>query len=78
MTDGKGCECFARCEADCVCDADWTPEEVIRLRADIEQMKRALRVIWTWANYDRAHGYRALVPEHVAELCKAALAAKEE
>ena len=37
MTDGKGCECFARCEADCVCDADWTPEEVIRLRADIER-----------------------------------------
>ena len=35
--DGKGCECFARCEADCVCDADWTPEEVIRLRADIER-----------------------------------------
>jgi len=35
--DGKGCECFARCEADCACDADWTPEEVIRLRADIER-----------------------------------------
>ena len=47
-------------------------------RDRMDRLERALRVIWTWANYDRAHGYRALVPEHVAELCKAALAAKEE
>lgn len=33
--DGKGCECFARCEADCVCGADWTPAEVLKLRAEI-------------------------------------------
>ena len=43
----------------------------------MDRLERALRAIWTWANYDRAHGYRALVPEHVADLCKAALAAKE-
>jgi len=51
-----------------------TRDEIERM----ERLERALRVIWTWANFDRAHGYRALVPEHVAELCKAALAAKEE
>jgi len=31
------CKCFARCEADCVCDYDWTPPEVTRLRHDIER-----------------------------------------
>ena len=53
-----------------------TRDEIERM----ERLERALRVIWTWANFDRAHGHRALalVPEHVAELCKAALAAKEE
>ena len=49
-----------------------TRDEIERM----ERLERALRVIWTWANFDRAHGPRALVPEHVAELCKAALAAK--
>ena len=49
-------------------------------RDRMDRLERALRVIWTWANFDRAHGYRALalVPEHVAELCKSALEAKEE
>lgn len=56
MTDGKGCECFARCEADCVCDADWTPEEVIRLREALKNIKAHCEmeqphvVIWSIAN----------------------------
>jgi hypothetical protein len=44
------CKCFARCEADCVCDHDWTPpavialrEEVERLRAEIAECRQALR-----------------------------------
>jgi len=31
------CKCFARCEADCVCDHDWTPPEVLRLRAELTE-----------------------------------------
>lgn len=28
------CQCFARCEADCICDHDWTPPAVVALRAE--------------------------------------------
>lgn len=51
--DGKGCECFARCEADCVCDADWTPEEVIRLRAEISTAEAFHKVAVAERNYER-------------------------
>jgi len=30
--DGKDCECFAYYQGECTCDADWTPEEVVKLR----------------------------------------------
>jgi hypothetical protein len=30
--DGKDCECFASYQGECACDADWTPEEVVKLR----------------------------------------------
>lgn len=36
------CKCFARCEADCVCDHDWTPPAVIALRAEIERLRAEL------------------------------------
>lgn len=42
MTDGVGCKCAARCESECVCGADWTPREVYRLRAEIEQLRDEL------------------------------------
>ena len=34
-----GCECFARCEADCVCGYDWTDPEISRLRKDAERYR---------------------------------------
>jgi hypothetical protein len=30
--DGKKCICFAMYQGECACDADWTPEEVVKLR----------------------------------------------
>lgn len=43
------CECFARCEADCVCDHDWTPpeltaarERIAVLEAERDQLRAAL------------------------------------
>lgn len=44
------CECFARCEADCVCDHDWTPPELTAAReriASLEAERDQLRdVLW--------------------------------
>ncbi|NBT36107.1 MAG: hypothetical protein EBT03_11345 [Betaproteobacteria bacterium] len=34
MADGEGCTCAAHSEAECGCDADWTPQEVYDLRAE--------------------------------------------
>ena len=31
--DGADCTCAARCESDCVCNADWTSAEIYILRA---------------------------------------------
>lgn len=53
------CKCFARCEADCVCDHDWTPPELTaaretlaaleaerdQLRAELANLKALLRSI---------------------------------
>ena len=36
------CQCFARCEADCVCDHDWTPPVVKDMRAEIERLRAEL------------------------------------
>lgn len=35
------CKCFARCEADCVCDHDWTPPAVIALRTELAMLQEA-------------------------------------
>jgi len=34
--NGKDCDCYAYYEGECACDADWTPEEVIRLRYQLK------------------------------------------
>ena len=39
MADGKGCKCAAYSESECGCDADWTPQEVYDLRAEIERLR---------------------------------------
>ena len=43
------CKCAAHCQCECACGADWTPDEVKQLRAqlenanaEIEQLKNAL------------------------------------
>jgi len=43
MADGEGCKCAAHAEAECGCDADWTPQEVYDLRAENERLKEAIR-----------------------------------
>ena len=34
--NGKDCNCYAYYQGECACDADWTPEEVIRLRYQLK------------------------------------------
>ena len=53
--DGRDCECLARSSGDCVCDADWTPAEVYRLRADVaarsldaDDARRWRELVETW------------------------------
>ena len=38
MADGKGCICNAWNEGECACDADWTPQIVYDLRAQIAKL----------------------------------------
>lgn len=39
MSDGIGCICAARSEGECCCDVDWTPQELIDARAEIERLR---------------------------------------
>jgi len=39
---GEGCECSARCSCECVCDVDWTPREIYKLRAERDRLTEAL------------------------------------
>jgi hypothetical protein len=39
MADGKGCKCAAYSESECGCDADWTPQEVYDLRAEVARLR---------------------------------------
>lgn len=39
---GMGCQCAARSEGECGCDADWTPSEVHDLRAMLKQARESL------------------------------------
>jgi hypothetical protein len=41
MSNGTGCKCFARGEFECCCDGvDWTPQEVLDLRAENTKLRR--------------------------------------
>jgi hypothetical protein len=40
---GEGCLCHAHSEAECGCDADWTPMEVYELREQRDMLAEALR-----------------------------------
>jgi len=55
--EGKGCNCFARSQADCSCNVDWTPKEVYELRKEIESLRAqvegmncALKQVYSVAN----------------------------
>lgn len=43
MADGKGCKCAAYDQSECGCDADWTPQEVYDLRAELKKLKSLVR-----------------------------------
>jgi hypothetical protein len=46
MADGNGCTCAAHSESECVCDADWTPQEVYDLRAEVALLRDAARKLY--------------------------------
>jgi hypothetical protein len=41
--EGQGCECFAPCEGECGCGADWTPKEVYVLRNKIADLEKQIK-----------------------------------
>jgi hypothetical protein len=43
MADGKGCVCCAYNSSECACDADWTPQEVIDLRAENKKLRERIK-----------------------------------
>lgn len=45
MADGQGCTCYAYGPSECACAADWTPQEIYDLRAEVKRLKTALRKI---------------------------------
>jgi hypothetical protein len=55
-TPGKDCQCLARNEYECGCDADWTPREVYELR---EQRDRLAEALWSMLNQDDMSAIRA-------------------
>ena len=41
MSDGIGCQCYARCSSECGCEnVDWTPREVIELRNQLSHLQK--------------------------------------
>ena len=53
--DGRDCQCAAFGSCECGCDADWTPAEVYRLRAEIagrsqdaDDARRWRELVETW------------------------------
>lgn len=40
--NGQDCSCAAFSSSECACDADWTPGEVYRLRAELAELKRKI------------------------------------
>ena len=42
MADGKGCICHAYYSGECACDADWTTQEVLDLRAVVVASMEAI------------------------------------
>ena len=56
MADGKGCVCHAYGECECACGADWTPQEVYDLRAEVERLREERRWRAFPANLPDANG----------------------
>ena len=42
MSDGKECTCATRSAYECYCEADWTPEEVYKLRAENAELREEI------------------------------------
>lgn len=40
MSDGAGCKCAAYSESECACDADWTPIELVKARAELKLLRK--------------------------------------
>lgn len=49
MSDGVGCNCYARCSSECACEnVDWTPKEVFELKAERTLLRGQLKDACDW------------------------------
>lgn len=64
MADGKGCTCNAVCDSECCCGADWTPQEVYDLRAEVVSLRGELSAISHELNKLRTTIDTRLYPNH--------------
>ena len=57
MSNGIGCKCAARSAGECCCeDVDWTPEEAVRLREELDALKCKIRAEIDWLESRRNCG----------------------
>jgi len=58
--NGKDCNCYAYYQGECACDADWTPEEVVKLRYQLKNT--------------HPHQWQGLTDDEIGKLFDAVLA----
>ena len=68
MSDGYGCTCAEMNESECACDADWTPQELIDIRAENGELRRlikdvAIPALSCCTNKDKLY---AMIPESMS------------
>jgi hypothetical protein len=74
--NGQDCSCAAFSSSECACDADWTPGEVYRLRAELTTLRTKLAELHESALTGYEDGWHALRNERDA--LKAELAQSRE
>jgi hypothetical protein len=63
--DGRDCHCAAFGSCECGCDADWTPAEVYRLRAEVAALRKDAQR-YRWLRSDGVNYYSTgIIPDLV-------------
>jgi hypothetical protein len=65
---GEGCLCHAHSEAECGCDADWTPREVYELREQRDRLAEAMRAMWPFIEEDPPCGGKSEIQQYLQAL----------